>query len=199
VVGAYSANKQSQAGKAGAAAGSRHASDAATAEQQREYDQTRQDQLPWLQAGQDALGKQANFLNGDWSGFMNSPDYKFARGSGNQDFRPRRGIAHGALNSGGHSADLVQLGQGLATQNADNYYNKLAGRAGRGQHDRAEPRRSRRNMANQIGQNGMNGANARASSYANTANAWGNYSNQLAGMVGQYYGNRNTTNSGQWY
>jgi hypothetical protein len=44
----------------------------------------------------------------------------------------------------------------------------------------------------------MNGANARASSYANTANAYGNFGNQLVGAIGQYYGSRNT-NSGQWY
>jgi hypothetical protein len=188
VIGAISANKQAQAGKAGAAA-QQHASDAATAEQQREYDQTRQDQLPWLQAGQDALGKEANFLNGDWSGFMNAPDYKFAVDQGIK-ISDRGAAAHGAMNSGGHSADLMQLGQGLATQYADNYYNKLAGRAGNGQQTAQNLGGLGANMATQIGQNYMNGANARASSYANNANAWGNYTNQLAGMVGNYYGNR---------
>jgi hypothetical protein len=197
VVSAYGANQQSKAGKAGAKGQAQAAADA-TAEQQREYDQTRQDQMPWLQAGQDALTRQANFLNGDWSGFENSPDYKFALDQGLK-LSDRSAASRGSLYSGGHSADLVQLGQGLATQNADNYWNKLAGRAGQGQTTAQNLGGLGMQMANQIGQNGMNAANARASSYANTANAWGNYSNQLAGMVGQYYGNRNTTNSGQWY
>jgi hypothetical protein len=197
VVGAYGASQQSKAGKAGAAA-QQHASDAATAEQQREYDLSRADQLPYLQAGQDALGLQAKFLSGDMSGFENSPDYKFAVDQGLK-LSDRGAASHGSLFSGGHSADLMQLGQGLASQNADNYWNKLAGRAGQGQTTAGNLGQLGANMATNIGQNMMNGANARASSYANTANAWGNYGNQLAGMAGQYYGSRNNTNTGQWY
>jgi hypothetical protein len=190
VVGLYSANKQSQAGKAGAAAQTA-ASQYATDEQRREYDQSRQDQLPFLQAGQDALGRQAAFLNGDWSGFENSPDYKFALDQGLK-LSDRSAAARGSLFSGGHSADLMQLGQGLATQNADNYWNKLAGRAGQGQVTAQNLGQLGASMATNIGNNAMNGANARASSYANTANAYGNFGNQLVGAIGQYYGSRNT-------
>jgi hypothetical protein len=197
VASIYSANKQSKAGEKGAQ-GQVAASQYATDEQRREYDQSRQDQLPFLQAGQDALGRQAAFLNGDWSGFENSPDYKFALDQGLK-LSDRSAAARGSLFSGGHSADLMQLGQGLAQQNANDYWNKLAGRAGQGQVTASNLGQLGANMATNIGNNAMNGANARASSYANTANAWGNATNQLAGLVGQYYGNRANTNTGQWY
>lgn len=49
------------------------ASQAAMAEQQRQYNQTRQDQMPWLTAGQNALAGQQAVLHGDYSGFQNSP------------------------------------------------------------------------------------------------------------------------------
>lgn len=197
VVGLYSANKQSQAGKAGAAAQTA-AAQYSTDEQRREYDQSRTDQLPFLQAGYDSLNKENAFLNGDWSGFMNSPDYAYALQQGVRA-SDRSAAARGALGSGGHSGDLMQLGQGLALQNADNYWNKLAGRAGQGQSTAQNLGGLGANMATNIGNNAMNAANARASSYANTANAWGNYGNQLVGAIGQYYGSRNNTNSGQWY
>lgn len=54
------------------------ASQAAIAEQQRQYNQTRQDQMPWLTAGQNALAGQQAVLHGDYSGFQNSPDYACA-------------------------------------------------------------------------------------------------------------------------
>jgi hypothetical protein len=197
VVGLYSANKQSQAGKAGAAAQTA-ASQYATDEQRREYDQSRQDQLDWLTKGQWALGQQQAALQGDLSGFHDSPDYAYTL---DQSIKAadRGAASRGALGSGGHSADLLQLGQGLASQNFNSYYNRLAGLSNTGQNTAQNLGGLGANMAGQIGQNAMNGANARASSYANTANAWGNYGNQLVGMIGQYYGSRNNTNSGQWY
>jgi hypothetical protein len=186
VVGAYSASQQSKAGKAGAKAQT-EASQYATDEQRREFDLAREDQRKWLESGQWALDQQKAALTGDWSGFQNSPDYAYALAQGIKA-SDRSAAAHGALGSGGHSADLMQLGQGLASQNFGNYYNRLAGLSNTGQNTAQNLAGLGANMANQIGQNAMNGANARASSYANSANAWGNYGNQLVGMIGQYGG-----------
>jgi len=188
VIGAYGAHEQSQAGKKGAA-GQAAASQYATDEQRREYDQSRADQADWLAKGQWALQQQQNALQGDWSGFENSPDYKYALDQGLK-LSDRSAAARGSLFSGGHSADLMQLGQGLASQNFGNYYNRLAGLSNTGQNTAQNLGQLGANMATNIGQNAMNGANARASSYANTANAWSNYGNQMAGMIGQYYGSR---------
>ena len=36
-------------------------------------------QQPYMQAGTQALGGLSQLANGDYSGFMNSPDYLYAR------------------------------------------------------------------------------------------------------------------------
>lgn len=186
VVGAYGASRQARAGERGANAQER-ASQQATEEQRRQFDLTRQDMAPWLQAGTDALSQQQAFLSGDWSGFQNSPDYKWALDQGFKGL-DRGAAAGGNLYSGGMDADRMALGQGMATQYANNYWNRLAGLSQTGQVTANQLGGYGQNMANQVGGNLMNAANARASSYANSANAWANYGNQLAGLAGQFGG-----------
>ena len=179
---------QSRAGEKGASAQQR-ASDAATAEQRRQYDQTRQDMQPWMQQGQWALDQQRNFLNGDWSGFQNSPDYQWAVNQGTKSL-DRGATAQGNLWGGGADADRIALGQGMATQNAGNYYNRLAGMSGTGQTTANQLGGYGQQFGQQYGQNQRNGAQAQASSYANTANAWGNVLSQGASLFGQYQGGK---------
>jgi hypothetical protein len=187
-VGAYSANQASKAGKAGAA-GQAAASAMATEEERRQYDQTRQDQMPFLEAGYDSLRRQTEALNGDFSGFENSPDYAYALQSGLQS-QERGAAARGGFMGGGADADRIALAEGLASQNFGNYWNRTAGRAGQGQTAATNLGAYGAQMAGNIGNNLMNGANARASSYANTANAWGNFGQQAVGAFGQYMGSR---------
>lgn len=175
-----------KAGEKGADA-QQQASMYATQENARQYDQTRNDLMPWLNAGTNALGQQQAFLNGDWSGFQNSPDYAFAYDQGMRGL-DRAQAANLSLGSGGADADRIALGQGLATQYAGNYYNRLAGLSQTGQVTGNQLGQFGANMAQQNGQNAMNGANARASAYANSANAWGNALNTVAGAYGQYRG-----------
>lgn len=179
---------QANAGEKGANA-QRRAADAATAEQRRQYDQTRQDLMPWLQQGGWALDQQRNFLNGDWSGFQNSPDYRWAVNQGTQAL-DRGATAQGNLWGGGADADRIALGQGLATQYAGNYYNRLAGLSGTGQTTANQLGGFGQQYGQQYGQNQMNSAQAQASSYANTANAWGNVAQQGASLFGQYQAGR---------
>lgn len=190
VVGAYSADQQSKAGKAGAAA-QQAASNAATAEERRQYDQTRQDQLPFMEAGYDSLRRQTAALNGDLSGFENSPDYLYARDQGIQSL-DRSAAAKGGYTGGGADADRMTFASGLASQNFNNYWDRLRGRAGQGQGSAQNLGGYGAQMAGNIGNNLMNGASARASSYANTANAWGNFGQQAVGAFNQWYGNRPT-------
>lgn len=185
-VGAYSANRQSKAGRQGADA-QREASEMATEEQRRQFDLTRQDQMPFLDAGYDALRRQQAALDGDFSGFENSPDYLFALQQGTQAL-DRGAAARGGFTGGGADADRIKLGQGLASQNFGNYWNRLAGRAGQGQSSATNLGGLGMQMASNIGGNMMDAANARASSYANSANAWGNFGNQAAGAFGSWYG-----------
>jgi hypothetical protein len=182
-IGAYGAISSANAGKAGANAQA-NASNQAIAEQQRQYNQSRADQAPWLSAGQQALGLQQNYLGGDTSGFENSPDYKFAVQQGARQL-DAGATANGNLWGGGADADRISLGQGLATQYANNYWNKLAGMAAGGQNAAANVGAQGANAANQISGQYNNIGQAQASSYANTANAWNNYGNQLSNLAGQ--------------
>lgn len=195
VVGGVAANSAAnkQAGAARNAADAQlQAAQLATDEQRREYDQTRADQLPFLNAGTDALEKQKAFLNGDWSGFEKSPDYLWAlnQGIGALD---KSAAARGSLYSGGHDADLMQFGQGNATQFANNYWNKLAGQAGQGQVTAQGLGNLGANMANNVSNLMMDSGNARASSFlrqgdigAQQIGMWGNVLNQGLG----YFMNR---------
>ena len=185
---AYSANRQAAAGRDAARASQRGA-DAATAEQRRQFDMARQDQMPWLQAGQEALGMQQRFLAGDFSGFERSPDYAYALQEGFKGL-DRGAAAAGGLWSGGADADRIKLGQGLATQNANNYWNRLAGLSNTGQTTAGNLGSLGANMASNIGNYQMNAANARASAYQQRGAAQAGFANQLAGFAG-YLG-------GQW-
>lgn len=186
VVGGVLSSKQANKGNKAAAAGQQAGID----EQRREYDLSRQDQMPWLQAGQDALTRQQNFLNGDWSGFENSPDYAYALQQGIRA-SDRGAAAHGALGSGGHSADLMQLGQGLALQNANEYWNKLAGRAGQGMTTAQNLGALGSNMATNIGNAYANMGQARQSSYNNNAQLTAGAFGQLGNITQNYLARRN--------
>lgn len=177
-----------RAGEKGADAQQR-AADAATAEQRRQYDQTRQDMQPWMRQGTWALDQQRNFLNGDWSGFQNSPDYQWAVNQGTKAL-DRGATAQGNLWGGGADADRIALGQGMATQYAGNYYNRLAGLSSTGQTTAGLLGQFGQQYGQQYGQNQMNGAQAQASSYANTANQWGNALTQGASLFGQWQAGR---------
>lgn len=190
---AYSANRQSAAAKAGARA-SQQATDASIAEQQRQFDLTRADQKPWLDAGTSALGRLSAASTGDMSSFFKDPGYQFTLDQGLQ-MKDRGAAARGGLFSGGHQADLMRYGQGLASQEFGNWWNRQAGLAGVGQ-----------SAANNLGQMGMtmagnnanlrmgNADNLRQSSYARgqaQSNMAGNIAG-IAGLLGNYYSNRPT-------
>lgn len=188
VVGAYGAHSQSEAGKDAADAQQRGAA-AATAEDRRQFDLSRQDQLPFLEHGYDALRRQQAFLNGDWSGFEDSADYRFTR---DQSLRAldRSAAARGGFTGGGADADRLELANGLASQHAGAYWNRLAGMAGQGQGSAQNLGALGGQMAGRIGGYAQDAANARASSYANSANAWSNFGQQAMGAFGQWMGNR---------
>jgi len=176
VVGGYMSNKSANGAAKDAANAQGQMSQAAIDEQRRQFDLSRADQAPWLAAGTDALGKQGAFLNGDWSGFMNSPDYKYALSQG-LDTIDHRAAANGGLFGGGNTRDAMRFGSGLATQNADNYWSKLSGLSGTGQNSAQNLGALGANMATNIGNQYNNAGNARASAYQqigqNNADFWG--------------------------
>jgi hypothetical protein len=177
---AYSANRQANAAD-DAANAAQNASDASIAEQRRQYDQSRQDQMPWMQAGQDALGRQQAFLDGDMSGFENSAMYRFARDQMAQGSE-RSAAARGGLNSGRFQVDLASQMNGLAGQHANTYWNQLAGRAGQGQATASGLGALGANMAGNVGNDMWGAANARASGYQQRADANSQLGFGLAGI-----------------
>lgn len=185
----YSANRQSSAARS-AARTQQQAADAQVAEQRRQYDLSRQDQMPFLQAGTDALRRQQQALDGDWSGFQNSPDYAYALEQMQRGVE-RGAAARGSLFNVGTNVDLSRALGGLASQNFNNYWNRLAGRAGQGQVTATNLGALGANMATNIGNAYQNAANARSSSYAAQANA----QSQMAGAIGGLFNNWYQTNS----
>lgn len=190
------ANKESSAAR-NAANAQTQAANQSIAEQQREYDQSRADQLPFLQAGYGALDKENALLNGDFSGFQNSPDYQFSlnQGIGALD---KSAAARGSLYSGGHSQDLTSFAEGTANQFLNSYWNKLAGQAGQGQTTANSLGELGANTANNIGKYMTDAGDARASSYlqqghidAQRIAAFGHIGSNLLG----YYTNRGSTSA----
>ena len=198
-----------------AAEAQQQASAAATAEQQREYDLTRADQLgllnkqredqaPWLSAGKGAL---AQLASGAGVGgtlikpfgladFQADPGYQFRLSQGTQGIQ-RAASARGGLYSGATLKALARFNQGTASDeygnaynryNTDqsNQFNRLASIAGLGQ-----------TATNQVGQAGQN-------AYGTIANAGMNAANNIGqNMLGAgnarasgYVGGANAINNG---
>lgn len=116
----------------------------------------------------------------DFSNFFQSPDYEFARGEGLKALEFSN-AAKGQLNSGNNLRDLVQFGQGLATQNFGNYFNRLLQLSQLGSNAAA-------GQAEQIGNQGQ----AKASGIIGSANAMNQglsgFGNNL--MMASVFGNQ---------
>lgn len=199
VVGAYTAD---QAGDAAddALNAQKDANNASIREQQRQYDLTRQDNQPFLDAGYGALRRQNEFLNGDTSGFENSVDYQWALQQGFQGLN-RGAAANGSFGSGGADADRIAYGQGLASQYSNNYWDKLRGMTGQGQASVNALGDLGANMAGDIGQNYLNIGNARASAYGQKADANSQFAAGVGGAFNNWYSNNLANNPGGtgWY
>lgn len=81
---------------------------------------------PISSAGGSAVQQQAQL------GFTNSPDYNFAFTQGLQALQ-RSAAAGGTLQSGGQTKAALEFGQGLASQQYGNYFNRLLSLSNMGQ------------------------------------------------------------------
>lgn len=192
----YGANKQAGAAKAAANKG-KYAADAAAQQLADNYAATEKNLQPYADAGKNALTA-INAVNaGDYSGFDKSPDYLFARDQGIQSL-DRSAAARGSLYSGGQSADLAKFASGLASQNLNTYYNRLAGLAQLGQSSATSLGSIGTGNAAQQGNFSLAGANAAGQGIYDAANANSNLVNSLTGLAGQFaggYGSNATASS----
>lgn len=168
--------------------------DAATQVQWNMYKQTRQDQLPWLQAGQQALGRTANILEQGFN-YQESPGYKMELAAGQRAI-PRIRAAQGLLGSGKTEKDLTEFSVRLANQDRASMLNEWLSTqlnpnlamSGAGQVTAGNLGVQGYNTGAQVGQNTMAAGNALAMGGVNQANAWTqgfqNTGNALANIFG---------------
>lgn len=186
LIGAFSANKSAKA--------QTNASQSGLDWVKQVYGDSQGNFSPYLQAGQGGLSGLSSLAGGDYSGFMNSPDYKYAL---DQEIKgiDRSAAARGGLYSGGHSLDLAQGIQGIASQGLSNYRNSLLDMASMGERSAG--------TLGQIGsstfspvQNGLNDI-AAAQRYGN--NATSAAAGNIIGQVGNLFGGSSTPNTTSSY
>lgn len=149
----------------------KNAANATIAEQQRQYDLTRSDLMPYMDFGAQAIPYLQRLNSGDYSGFLKSPDYLAALNMGQAQI-DNSAAAHGGLFGGGHTKDTIQFGSDLASQYLNNYRNSLFQQAGMGQNAAAGLGGLGQSSANAIGQAYTNAGNARASAYQQQGDNW---------------------------
>lgn len=136
--------------------------DAATAEQARQYDQTREDFAPWRDTGRSALDRLGRASTGDFSDFTASPSYEFVRDEGQRNMGNSFAARGGAF-SGNALRALTEFNQNLASTEYGNWWNRQAGLAGVGQSATQSTAQAGQNAANNIASNYIGAGNARAS------------------------------------
>jgi hypothetical protein len=195
IIGGYSANKAAKEQSRSAAE--------ATAAQERMFNRQVELQEPFRQAGVNALPEliaASRYQPFDMEQFQQDPGYAFRMKEGLRALE-NTAAARGGLLSGNAMRGLTRYGQGLASEEFGNAFNRyqseraarlnpLQSLAGMGQTNAA-------NIANQAGQFGqamganiIGAGNARASGYMGTANA---ISNAL-GQGLNYYQNQDLMN-----
>ena len=178
LLGGYLESRGSRDAANTAAAGSQAAVD----ESHRQFDLSRSDQMPWLQAGTAALGR----LN-DPNAFTASPGYAFQREEGTRDIGNSFAARGGAL-SGNALKRLTEFNSGLAAQDYGNWWNRQAGLAGVGQASAQNLGALGANSAANVGNALQTGANARASGILGQTNS---YVGTLSDLLKKYDEKRN--------
>lgn len=177
------------------------ASQAAIAEQQREFNVQQQNLQPYLQSGQQGLNQLNAALPGLTQSFnpsdlQNYPGYQFQLQQGNLAIN-NQNASRGLLNSGATLKDLVNYNQGLAGttyNNAFNQYqtqqtntfNKLAAVAGIGQAATQQANSAAQNLGTNVANLQVGAGNAAAAGQIGSANAWNQGIGSAAGNIGQY-------------
>lgn len=165
------------------------AQQAAIDEQRAAREQARQDLMPYQQFGQQAIPLLSRLNSGDYSGFLDSPDYLAARDLGQSQI-DHSAAARGGLFGGAHNKDTIQFGAQNAAQYLGNYRNSLFNQLGGGQNAAAGMGGFSTNAANQIGANLGNIGDARQSAYNNNAEFAAGAAGTLGGLFSQYAAQR---------
>ncbi len=155
------------ADKSAAAIGS--ATDQATAEDRRQYEQTRTDYAPWREAGAAAIGR----MEDPNQFFETSPGYEFRRGEGMRDMENRFSVGGGGGNA---MRALNDYNQNMAKNEYGSWWNRQAGMAGMGMDATTGTAAAGDRASARIGSNYMTAGRARASGIQQK---WGGITNAM--------------------
>ena len=171
----------------------KRATDQTVAEQQRQYDQTREDFSPWRESGGEALGRLDRAMSGDQSDFTTSAGYNFVRDEGMRDTENRFSVGGGGGNA---MKALTEFNSGLASTEYGNWFNRNLNMSGQGMGAAQSTARAGANSANQIGGAYMNQGIGQANIETNQAS---NINNALQGGISNYlYGQRTNAYDKRW-
>jgi hypothetical protein len=146
-------------------------------------------QQPYMNAGTDGLNALTRLNAGDRTGFMNSPDYMYARDEALTGVE-NSAAARGGLFSGNTGRRLAEVAGGLASQNLGNYRNALMGQIGVGQGAANTLTGATLGTAAGVGSDLSGAGDARASGIVGSTNAVTGAVEDIAGIAGDYLGNR---------
>lgn len=180
LIGASAANK---AAKVQSSAANR-----AAELQNEQYQQTRQDQMPWLKAGEQALNKlipMTDYTKFGMNQFQADPGYAFRLSEG-QKALDRSAAARGGLISGAALKAAGRYGQEMGSQEYQNAFNRY-------QTERAAQLNPLQSLAG-VGQ--TTATNLGAAGAANAANVGNLMTGGAAAQAAGYVGGANAINSG---
>ncbi len=173
VVGAYTSSRA--ADKSAKAIGS--ATDQATAEDRRQYEQTREDYSDWREMGQGAVARMQ-----DPNAFEASPGYDWRRSEGMRDMDNRFSVGGGGGNA---MRALNEYNQQFASNEYGAWFGRQATMAGMGQQATAGTAAAGDRASARIGQNYLTAGNARASGIQQK---WGGINDAIqSGISNAYY------------
>jgi hypothetical protein len=161
-------------------------------EQRRQYDQSRTDKMPWMQAGQGAVNQLSDLMQQGGQLYNTTPTIEQLQMDPGYAWRTQQGAnalaaqgaASGMYGSGNLGVALTDYGQNAASQEYQNaynrwntaqdlLYNRLAGISGTGQ-----------TSANQLGALGQTTANQIGSYYQNSVTPAYDWSSAIMGSAG---------------
>jgi len=186
VVGLIGGAMQSESARKAAKKQAAAVRDAALIQRQM-FDQQREDQRPWREAGVEALGtiKENKFMD-NW---QQDPGYEFRMREGEKAINAA-GSARGLSNSGATLKALSRYGQDYSSGEYgkvyDRTYNRLSGLAGTGQNATNQSSQAASNFGAQAGNNAAQLGNAQAAGQIAQGNAMSGALNNGSNMWMQY-------------
>ena len=162
----------------------------ALALQKQQYEQTRADLAPWRDAGGQAIGQGLAMLQPGYD-YKTSPGYDF-RFSEGQRAVESGAASKGMLMSGGTLKDLVRFGDGVASADYGDQFNRMMAVASGGQQAATSGAAAAQNYANASSGIMQGIGQAKASGYAGQNQAiqgtLGNLATIFSGMPNNFYG-----------